>query len=376
MEIQETNEPNILIVDDEWVNVAILRNFFHKEGFRTLEANSGTEGRLLAERHLPDLILLDIMMPGESGFEMCSRLKGHPKTVDIPVIFISALEDVDSKVKGLTIGGVDYITKPFKRLEVLARVRLHIRLRQAYRAIINEQAARLRQIQEAQQAIWVLPDRYPEANFAVWHRPSQEAGGDFYDVVPIGRKIFGYFVADISGHGLGASSVCSALKALLKQNSGPLFSPIETLKIMNDVMRSIFKDGQHLTACYGHLNRLRGRLTMIGAGHPPAVYLDSKGIPGLLHLRGDVLGAFDSVTLGSRDEQVCKGDRFFLYTDGLIEGPGEEKTTRAGGLEKLMDACKDTRQIPLQDAVHEVMERIFTGSQSPQDDLLLMGVEV
>jgi sigma-B regulation protein RsbU (phosphoserine phosphatase) len=195
-------------------------------------------------------------------------------------------------------------------------------------------------------------------------------------VVPIGRKIFGYFVADISGHGLGASFVCSALKALLKQNSGPLFSPIETLKIMNDVMRSIFKDGQHLTACYGHLNRLRGRLTMIGAGHPPAVYLDSKGIPGLLHLRGDVLGAFDSVTLGSRDEQVCKGDRFFLYTDGLIEGPGEEKTTRAGGLEKLMDACKDTRQIPLQDAVHEVMERIFPGSQSPQDDLLLMGVEV
>src|SRR5450755_2261821 len=107
-----------------------LQNVLDAEGFRTITAIDGPSARELSRTDAPDLILLDVMMPGESGFETCSKLKSDPKTADIPVIFLSALDDVKSKVKGLKIGGVDYVSKPVHGEEVLARVRVHLRIRE------------------------------------------------------------------------------------------------------------------------------------------------------------------------------------------------------------------------------------------------------
>ena len=164
-------------------------------------------------------------MPGESGFETCAQLKSDPATADIPIIFLSSLDDVKSKVEGLKIGGVDYVAKPVHAEEVLARVRVHLRIRETNRALVAQQRARLNDLRGAQQAMLVRPSDHPEANFAVYFEPLEEAGGDFYDVIPLGAGIFGYFVADISGHGVSAAFLTSALKALLRQYSGPCFRP-------------------------------------------------------------------------------------------------------------------------------------------------------
>ncbi len=123
------NHATILIVDDNLTNLQVLLDFLHKAGFETLVAQNG-EGALRQVQYArPDIILLDVMMPGLDGFETCRRLKERRGTQDIPVIFMTALSDVVNKVKGFDVGGVDYITKPFEHEEVLARVNMHLTIR-------------------------------------------------------------------------------------------------------------------------------------------------------------------------------------------------------------------------------------------------------
>ncbi|WP_428563146.1 MAG: PP2C family protein-serine/threonine phosphatase [Solidesulfovibrio sp. DCME] len=372
----QAGPPRILIVDDEAINVETLAWMLKEAGFEPLKAQSGPGGRELAAREQPDLIILDIMMPGETGFDTCAKLTRDPATADIPIIFISGLDDVDNKVKGLRMGAVDYVTKPFAREEVIARVKIHIRLRRGMRALLDEQAAKLAQIRDAQQSILVAPEDLPEARFAVRYLPVLEAGGDFYDVFPWSDTVMGYLVADISGHDLGASFVTSSLKALLRQNIGPLFTPVETLKNINRVLGSLLRDGKHLTAILACVNRRRGRLTLVSGGHPPPVLVSAAGEASVLATEGDVLGVFPVVQFGSLEFPVSPGDRLFLYTDGLIERFGPRAVGREKGLTALVGHCRRAAGLPLAAAVTAVAEAMAADGEAPQDDMVLMGIEV
>ncbi len=368
--------PRVLVVDDEAINVETLAWMLKEAGFEPLRAASGPKGRAMAAKEQPDLIILDIMMPGESGFETCTRLTADPATADIPIIFISGLDDMENKVKGLRIGAVDYVTKPFAREEVLARVKIHIRLRRGLRALLAEQAAKLAQIRDAQQAILVAPGDLPEARFAVRYVPALEAGGDFYDVFPWSEAVMGYFVADISGHDLGASFVTSSLKALLRQNTGPLFTPVETLKNINSVLATLLRDGKHLTAALVCLNRARKRLTLVSGGHPAPILVGADGECSFLAADGDVLGVFESVQFGLIERAVAAGDRIFLYTDGLIERFGPGARGRDAGLAELAAQCRDTARLPLDAAVAAIAANTLGARVQPEDDVVLMGIEV
>ena len=129
--MSKTSEENaeILIVDDNPANLEVLSNLLDGFGFDVLIAQDGESAIAKAIYDPPDLILLDIMMPGIDGFETCQRLKKNLVTKDIPILFLTALSDTVNKVKGLSIGAVDYIAKPLQQEEVLARVRLHLKLR-------------------------------------------------------------------------------------------------------------------------------------------------------------------------------------------------------------------------------------------------------
>lgn len=115
-------QADILVVDDNQANLRLLTDVLSSRNYRVHEALNGPEALRIAQSALPDLVLLDISMPGMDGFEVCTRLKADVSTRDIPVIFISALSDIDDVVRGFEVGGVDYITKPFKFREVLARI--------------------------------------------------------------------------------------------------------------------------------------------------------------------------------------------------------------------------------------------------------------
>ena len=121
-------DPRILIVDDEPSNIMILRGFLEQHDFDVSVAMDGGQTMQILESCRPELILLDVMMPGMDGFELCRLLKEDKETADIPIIFMTSLSSVENKVSGFEAGGVDYITKPFQPLEVLARVHTHLTL--------------------------------------------------------------------------------------------------------------------------------------------------------------------------------------------------------------------------------------------------------
>ncbi|QSA97919.1 sigma-54-dependent Fis family transcriptional regulator [Methylococcus sp. EFPC2] len=128
MTVRAERKPVILMVDDNPVNLAELYALLGEAGYEVLVAESGASALLQAERSVPDLILLDVVMPGMNGFAVCARLKESPRTEAIPVLFTTSLDDTADKIQGLRLGAVDYITKPFQHEEVLARVNTHLTL--------------------------------------------------------------------------------------------------------------------------------------------------------------------------------------------------------------------------------------------------------
>lgn len=142
----------VLLVDDNPINLQILYKTLEGSGYRLLVANDGEKALDIARKMRPSLILLDIMMPGIDGYEVCATLKRDPRTRDIAIIFLSALEDSSAKVKGFAVGGVDYVSKPFQADEIIARVRNHIKIHRLERALAkrnNELEAENQQILNA-----------------------------------------------------------------------------------------------------------------------------------------------------------------------------------------------------------------------------------
>ncbi len=139
----------ILVVDDSTANLQLLMNLLTEQGYTIYPASDGELALEFVQSTLPDLILLDIKMPGMDGFEVCRRLKADDRSASIPVIFLSALEDEHDKVKAFQAGGVDYITKPFQQEEMLARVRIHLRMRELTEGLEQEVETRTEELMVA-----------------------------------------------------------------------------------------------------------------------------------------------------------------------------------------------------------------------------------
>lgn len=144
--------PKILIIDDTPANIDVLCEMFESAGYEVLVAMDGTAGQSTAERSLPDLILLDVLMPGLNGFETCQELKRHSVTRPIPVIFLSAKDDPSNMVEGFRVGGVDYISKPFQKEEVLARVKTHLTMAGLHQELNQKNQALHEEIQRCKNA--------------------------------------------------------------------------------------------------------------------------------------------------------------------------------------------------------------------------------
>lgn len=366
----------ILIIDDDEIALLLLETILEEHGYNILKANNGPEARQIAGDSIPDLILSDVEMGEESGFDVCEKLRDDPKTADIPIVFISSLNDTHSIVEGLNIGGWDFISKPYNKDEVLARVRNYLKLGHIHKRLIEETSQRLQQIQDAQQAILIKPEEFPEAKFSVLYQPILEAGGDFYDVFEINEGSIGYFVSDISGHDLGASFATSALKALIRQNSSQLYTPSETFQIINKILLSIFKQGQHLTAAFGCLNRKKNEMRLVQAAHLPMFHLNRHDQYRWIESEGDILGVFENGVYKSVRIRVEQGDRLFLFTDGLIESFGKNVRTREQGMQELQTQFIESAGQPLDETVNDVYKAMFNGERKPDDDVLLMAIEV
>lgn len=180
-------EQNILVVDDTPANLRLLTRILAGSHYKVRPVTDGEQALTAAQSLLPDLILLDIMMPGMTGYEVCRRFKENELTRDIPIIFISALNETIDKLQAFKVGGVDYITKPFQPEEVLARVQTHLTLRGLQNRLtqVNQMLSRQNQelqtrnaeLQEALQTIKTLSGIVP---ICAWcHEKIQEKTGEW-----------------------------------------------------------------------------------------------------------------------------------------------------------------------------------------------------
>jgi DNA-binding response OmpR family regulator len=131
----QSEQDAILVVDDQPANLKVLLSFLQEHDYRVYMVDSGQRALDILPKVQPDLILLDVMMPGMNGFEICRMIKADKKLAVLPIIFMTALDSVGDKATGFSVGAVDYITKPFQQVEVLARISTHITLRKREREL-------------------------------------------------------------------------------------------------------------------------------------------------------------------------------------------------------------------------------------------------
>jgi diguanylate cyclase (GGDEF)-like protein/PAS domain S-box-containing protein len=200
-----SRKPAILIVDDAPDNLALLRTAMLRQGYQTFVATSGDRALEIAQRIKPDLVLLDVVMPGLDGLETCRRMKAHPATARIPVIFMSARGDTDDIVAGFDMGAVDYIPKPLRPEEVCARVRAQLRLSSGSDAQ-KEQADRLRMIVDSMDQGLLIVERSGRVQYA---NPACDRYLGYAAEELVGRSL-GDLVAQLDSYPDG----CSAMEAI------------------------------------------------------------------------------------------------------------------------------------------------------------------
>ena len=378
MENKNTATESILLVDDNPTNLQVLFQTLDGIGCKLLIAKNGEIAISIADKALPDLILLDIMMPGIDGYEVCRQLKSNAATSGIPVIFLSALGDTEDKVKGLQLGAVDYITKPFQPDEVIARVNTHLTIHRLKREV-ESQKDQLEHELEVVSAVQrkLLPKQLPVIDgfkLAVHYETSRYAGGDYYDIIELPDNCWGFLMADAEGHSAPAAVLMAMTCALFRSYPGSAADPAEVLHYLNEHLCKV-ADPSFMTALYAYYDANTQTMRIARAGHPlPMIFShsDKKAIelpcPGVYPLGIEPYEIEIPVT----ETKLEQGDRFLIYTDGLTERfDMGGKTYGEARLLRLLatDSADDPRGV-ISAIMADVVQ--FAGERPADDDQALL----
>lgn len=370
----------ILVVDDSAVYLRILCRVLEDGGYYPLTAGDGETALSVAREGVPSLIILDIMMPGMDGHEVIRQLKEDRATRDIPVIFLSGLRETKDKVRGLGLGAVDYIPKPFDAHEVLARVKTHLtvhQLRQELQEQKNELERELQIVASEQRNL--LPKQLPDIDglkLSVFYQTSRYAGGDYYDVVQLQDGRCGLLVADAAGHSTQAAVLMAMICALFRACPGEYPDPSEVLHYLNRHLCKLTEES-FVTAVYSVYDPKTRTLRFARAGHhPPLLYRPSDSTQIALPCKGNLplgIDAFEDVQVA--EAKLEPGDRLMFFTDGIIE----QSNARGEfyGEKRLADRMAGDWGDNPQAIVDAVREEVghFAGDLPPDDDqLLLLGI--
>ena len=377
----DLSNSNILVVDDTPANLRLLIGILRDVGYKVRPANNGQRALTSIEKEFPSLILLDIMMPDMDGYQVCEQLKAHEKTRDIPIIFISALNETFDKVKAFSVGGVDYITKPFQTEEVLARVETHLKLHELQRQLQAENLRMKAELDISRRLQQMLLPTEKELkqidglDIACFMEPAKEVGGDYYDVLQHqGRILFG--IGDVTGHGLESGALAimvqSSIRTLLANNET---DPVKFFSALNQmVFHNVerMKVGKSLT------------LTLVDY-QDKQLYLSGQHEQ-MIVVRQGKLELIDTFDLGfpiGLDFEIAKfvkqakvplntGDVVVLYSDGITEA--ENVDGLLYGLERLCEVIRHLWQQTAQEIQEAVIDdvRQFIGEQKVYDDMTLL----
>jgi sigma-B regulation protein RsbU (phosphoserine phosphatase) len=369
----------ILIVDDTPTNLGVISGAL-ADTYKTKVATNGQKALALASAdEKPDLILLDVVMPEMDGYEVCTRLKADPATREIPVIFLTGQTSVEDETRGFSVGGVDYVHKPFSPAIVKARVQSHILLREARAQLAKQLNVLNAELEMAHQIqLSILPHELPKLpglDIAARFLPMQSVGGDFYDFIRIDDKHLGILIADVSGHGLSSALIATMLQVALAGEVAHASQPAEVLAGLNKAVSGKFSTN-FVTAAYVYVDLEENLMRYAGAGHPPVMqyrYSMDKAVQILEN--GIVLGILKDSTYEALEIPLEPGDRQVLYTDGILEAanPAQEMF----GEEQFMHFLESNKSLNAGQFADALLAKIdrWTGQsseQGQQDDLTLV----
>ena len=381
-------KPKILIVDDEPFNVDYLEQELEDRDYDTLSAANGREALEKVGAEAPDLILLDIMMPVMDGFEVLRRLKSNPDTRDIPVIVISANNNLESVVKGIQLGAEDYLPKPFE--PVLLQARLHSslekkRLRDLEHLYLKGLQREMEIARDIQKSF--LPSELPRVEgweLAACFKAAREVAGDFYDAFLLPDGNLACVVGDVCGKGVGAALYMTLFRSLIRAtcttdllpDSGGL-TTAERLQhavaFTNRYVAETHESGATFATMFlGVFEPEGGRLTYVTAGQERPLWSSEGCPPTALQTTGPIVGMIPEARFGVKEIVMNRGDLLLIFTDGITEA--QDAGLQCFGKERL-PALLDGDRAPA-----AVLERIdgevscFVGDAEQFDDITLLTV--
>jgi phosphoserine phosphatase RsbU/P len=374
----DLSDCRVLIVDDVKANVDVLVQAL-RDDYKLSVALNGESALRTAEKNPPDLVLLDIMMPGMDGYEVCRRLRASPQTREVPVMFLSSLEDVGNKARGFDAGGNDYLTKPFEVLEVKARVRSLLRAKAYSDAVKEKLASELRIAREIQ--LGILPSDISACtqgtglDIHAILEPAQEVGGDLFEVLRTGDDRLVVVVGDVSGKGIPAALFMAVTTTLIRVIARDLERPEEILARVNDALVVQNPRTMFVTLSCAVFHPQAMKVTCASAGHPSPVLLRSGRTPTLPFLStGLPAGIIPQTEIPSESLDLEAGDTLVFYTDGVTEAFdahgaqfGERRL-----VEQLAKAPKHSAAETVTSTLAAV--RTHAGEQPQSDDITILAV--
>jgi len=383
-------EPALLIVDDNEDNLYTLRRRLARYGYTKVKtAINGREALQLLQAQPFDLVLLDIMMPEMNGYEVLEHLKASNELRHLPVIMISAVDEMDSVIRCIELGAEDYLGKPFNPTLLRARVGASLekkRLRDELRASLW----RLQQELDAARALQLgmlplvfpacLPERPVEVHAVM--EPAREVGGDLYDCFYAGRNLFCFLVGDVSGKGAPAAMFMARTRSLVRmavesrrEPEGGTLSPALLAEMVNRELCQNNPQRMFVALLLGFLDTRTGTLAYINAGHPTPYVLRASGAVEPCEGRPQrPLGVRSDSSYATYVSALNPGDAVFVSTDGVIEAMDE--TGELYTSERLLADLRDLREAPPEAIVRAIKERVdaFSGAASKADDVTILAL--
>ena len=323
----------ILIVDDNEANRDLLARRLQRQGHRTAMAENGRVALEMLQREPFDLMLLDIMMPEMTGFELLEHTKADPVLKHIPVILISALDDTESITKGIAMGADDHLPKPFNKYILnarvsasLARKRLHDREQMHARSLEREMDI-ARDIQSG-----FLPDHLPDIDgmqLAAWFQPARRVGGDFYDAFELpGSARIAVVVADVCDKGVGAALFMALVRSLVRALAERMLTADgdtaaesrQLIVAVNDyITRTHDRANMFATLFFAVLDVPSGTLVYVNGGHEPPIITGPLGVRTELAPSGPAVGMMPALNFDARSETLAPGETLIMSTDGVTD---------------------------------------------------------
>lgn len=338
--------PKIMIIDDVEKNIQTLAIFLQDNKYEIEVATNAKDALLQLKKIRPDLILLDIMMPEIDGFSLAKIIKNNPELSDIPIIFLTARATEEDILRGFEVGGVDYITKPFNRNELLARVKTQIDLKLSKQVIsqkmeviskINEQLEESKQeieryyrllnneiIIAADYVYSLLPNKIKNDVVETdWvFLPSQKLGGDSFGYNWLDEDNFAIYFLDVSGHGVASALQSVSVLNMLRFRTLPDIDFHIPEKVFTELNKA-FPIQKHnflfFTIFYALYNKKTRKLKYAGAGNPPVFLTHGNQALASLESQNILIGTDENAKFTSEEIDVPKHSTLFIYSDGLTD---------------------------------------------------------